>query len=253
MDAMLQVVLGTAVGAVGTLVGTGGGWALVPLFMFVLEFTPQEAAATSLSVVFLNALSGTLAYVMQRRIQYRVALTFSVATIPGAILGTWISQFLHRESFSLVFGMFLLVVAGTLLAGRNWVSGRTHAQRQKLTAASVRLGAWVSALVGVASSILGVGGGIIHVPFLILVLGMEAHAATATSQFVLAVTSVTGTVFYAAEGHVRWAEAFAVGGGAVLGAQLGARLSEYLPARAIQRVLAVLLIVFALGLVFGPV
>ena len=62
MDVLLGVLLGLAVGTVGTLVGTGGGWALAPLFLMVFHFAPQEAAATSLSVVFLSALSGTAAY-----------------------------------------------------------------------------------------------------------------------------------------------------------------------------------------------
>jgi uncharacterized membrane protein YfcA len=250
MDLVLRVVLGIAVGTVGTLVGTGGGWALVPIFLLGFHFTPQEAAGTSLAVVFFNAASGTVAYVRQKRIQYKAAVIFALATIPGAVVGSHLSNLLDRASFNTALAVFLLLVAATLLFRKPkdalGVDG-------KLSNGRLLAGTAVSLLVGVVSSVLGVGGGIIHVPFLVLVLGMGAHVATATSHFVLAVTAAAGVAGHAWEGHVRWLEALTVGGGAVVGAQLGARLSSVLPGRVIQRILGVLLVVFSLTLLSrGP-
>ena len=84
METIGFLALGLAVGSFGTLVGIGGGIFLVPIFLLVLGWAPQQAVGTSLMVVFLNALSGTLAYVRQKRIYYQAALWFSAATFPGA-------------------------------------------------------------------------------------------------------------------------------------------------------------------------
>jgi hypothetical protein len=95
--------------------------------------------------------------------------------------------------------------------------------------------------VGYASSVLGVGGGIVHVPALIYLLGFPAHVATATSHFILAVTAGVGTLSHAALGHVFLVPAGLMGLGAVLGAPLGARLSRKLHGGWIVRGLAVAL------------
>lgn len=76
-------VAGLGIGALGTLIGAGGGWMIVPLLLFGYHFSPQEAVGTSLAVVFLNALSGSVAYMAQRRVLYKMGLAFAAATIPG--------------------------------------------------------------------------------------------------------------------------------------------------------------------------
>lgn len=251
MDLIFKLLFGLGIGALGTLVGTGGGWAMVPLFLLVMDFTPQNAVATSLFVVSLNALSGTAAYIHQKRVHMTMAVVFAAATVPGAVLGSYLVQLFNRRSFGVAFGVFLLLLSASMALGKAWM-GR-HAQdvdhAYQPTGRQMWLGAAVSALVGVISSILGVGGGIIHVPFLILALGLPVHMATATSHFVLAVTSLTGVVVFAARHQVVWSTALPMGLGAVVGAQLGARLSAVLPGRIIQIILSVLLFIFALTLI----
>lgn len=250
MHGLLNGLLGLAIGVVGTLVGAGGGWAMVPLFLLGFGMEPAHAVATSLAVVCLNALSGTAAYLAQRRVQLTMAALFSLATLPGALLGSSLVQHLDRRTFSVCFGAFLLVLAGLLWRGRG-ADHRAEAGPVVPTPRQLGLGALVSAGVGVLSSLLGVGGGIIHVPFLVVALGMPIHAATATSHFVLAATSLAGAAAFAARGQVEWAVAVPAGLGAVVGAQVGARLSTVVPGRVLQRVLAVLLAVFAATLIAG--
>jgi uncharacterized membrane protein YfcA len=102
---------GLGIGALGTLIGAGGGWMIVPLLLFGYHFSPQEAVGTSLAVVFLNALSGSAAYMVQGRVLYRMGLAFAFATIPGALLGASLVQYLDSRWFSMLFGVFLLLIA----------------------------------------------------------------------------------------------------------------------------------------------
>ena len=112
------------------------------------------------------------------------------------------------------------------------------------------LGVAISFVIGFASSLLGIGGGFIHVPALIALLGFPVHIATATSHFVLAIMATAGTITHIAAGDLVdvWPRAAYIGAGAVGGAQLGARLSRRVRGPVIVRVLAVALVIVAVRL-----
>jgi len=248
---------GLGIGTLGTLIGAGGGWMIVPLLLFGLGFTPQQAVGTSLAVVFLNALSGSIAYMIQGRVLYRMGVAFAVATIPGALLGATLVQYLNSRWFTLLFALFLLALAGLLLKGQT-IRGRSHRhpapeELGSLRSPIMRAGILLSFLVGVISSLFGIGGGIVHVPFLIVILGLSVHSATATSHFVLAITSLVGTLVFLRNGQVDLAVAAAMGAGVLLGAQAGARLSMKMRSDPIRRLLAFAVLVFAVGLILRHV
>ena len=245
---------GVGIGALGTLIGAGGGWMIVPLLLLGYHFTPQHAVATSLAVVFLNALSGSVTYMVQGRVLYMMGLAFAAATIPGALLGAWLVQLLSSKWFTVLFGGFLLCVALFLHRGQQllFVQGRgkeVTTNLQSLRSPVMRLGILISFLVGILSSLFGVGGGIIHVPFLIVVLGIPVHAATATSLFILAITSLAGSLAFLRQGQIQLAAAASMGLGVLIGAQGGAFLSTRMRGEPIRRLLAAALAIFALRLI----
>ena len=248
---------GLGIGTVGTLIGAGGGWMIVPFLLFCLGLTPQQAVGTSLSIVFLNALSGSIAYMVQRRVHYRMGVAFAVATIPGAMIGATLVQHIGSQWFILLFGVFLLFLSAFLLKGRTFAEGFfRHSSPEELNslASPIMLtGMFISFLVGVVSSLLGIGGGIVHVPFLIVVLGLEVHSATATSHFVLAVTSLVGTMIFLYNGQVDFYIAGVMGAGVLLGAQAGAVFSKKMPADPIRKTLAFAVLIFAVGLILSHI
>src|SRR5207244_7591248 len=83
--------LGFVVGTFGTLIGAGGGFLLVPLLLIGYHFQPPDAVGTSLALVFLNAASGSFAYLRQRRVDLSLGWKFAAATIPGAIGGAYLT------------------------------------------------------------------------------------------------------------------------------------------------------------------
>jgi len=254
---VLLFVSGLGVGTLGTLIGAGGGWMIVPLLLFGLGYTPQQAVGTSLAVVFLNALSGSIAYMLQGRVLYRMGLAFAVSTIPGALLGATLVQYLDSRWFTLLFALFLLALSGLLLRGQT-IYGHAHRhptpeELNSLRSPIMRMGILLSFLVGVISSLFGIGGGIVHVPFLIVILGLSVHSATATSHFVLAITSLAGTLVFLRNGQVDLSVAAAMGVGVLLGAQAGARVSLRMRSEPIRRLLAFAVLVFAVGLILRHV
>src|SRR5262245_2232790 len=196
--------LGFLIGGYGTLVGAGGGSLLVPALLILMpNESPANLTSISLAVVFFNAYSGTVAYMRMRRIDYYAGVLFALAGVPGAVLGTILVREIPRDLFDPIFGV-LLLVASVYLAFYPLSSeepsehGEPRAEQIHFgrgnRAPVMLVGAVGSAYIAVLSSLLGIGGGIIHVPFLIRVLRMPAHTATATSHFVLSFMALAATV-----------------------------------------------------------
>ncbi len=249
---MILLAAGAAVGTLGTLIGAGGGWMIVPLLVFAMGFSPQQAVGTSLVIVFLNAFSGSIAYVVQGRVLFRMGVAFALATVPGALLGAVLIQYFNARWFTAVFGLFLLCLAFVLYRGNPLVVGVEpgHAHgRQSLRSPVLVMGSGLSFVVGIVSSLFGIGGGIIHVPFLIVALGLPVHVATATSHFVLAVTSLAGSLVFLRNGQIDFVVALKMGAGVLIGAQLGARMSMQMESDRIRRLLAAAVGVFAVLLI----
>jgi uncharacterized membrane protein YfcA len=241
--------LGFAVGCLGTAIGAGGGFLLVPVLVLLYPSeSPETIASISLAVVAANALSGTIAYLRQRRVDLRAGLWFSAAAIPGSVLGAIAVGFLPRSAFELILGAVLLGAGAFLLAGRRDLpSDAAHDDTGPLGPRIPHhrgAGLAVSFVVGGLSSLLGIGGGIIHVPAMVHLLGFPVHVATATSHFVLATTATAGTATHIVTGafHVGWRRAIAIGIGAVVGAQAGALLARRTKPAFILRGLAVALL-----------
>lgn len=260
LDPIWLLVIGFGVGTFGTLVGAGGGFLLVPLLALLEPLLPTEAiTAISLGVVAFNATSGAIAYARQRRIDYRSGLPFALATLPGSVIGVLVVRFVARQVFDLIFAVMLVALAVFLVVshedeptvapeGGGWGHAlrrlRDHAGVEYVYRVNVPLGVAVSAGVGFLSSFLGIGGGVIHVPALVGLLRFPPHIATATSHFVLAIMATVGTGVHLAAGDLTGllGQTVILGIGAVLGAQLGARLSSHVHGVLIVRILAVSLV-----------
>lgn len=254
----LLLALGVGVGVFGTLIGAGGGFILVPILLLLHPHQNSETlTAVSLAVVFFNAGSGSVAYARMGRIDFRSAWGFCLATLPGAVLGALTSQMIPRHAFAMIFGVLLVAVCAYLLVypdrrrsapshGMKGHTARQFTDRQGTEYAyafDMRLGLGISGVVGYLSSLLGIGGGIVHVPALTQLLNFPVHVATATSHFILAATALVGTITHYAMGDLAdvWQMALWIGIGAVGGAQVGAKLSNRVHGVGIIRALAVAL------------
>jgi uncharacterized protein len=238
------LLLGFFTGAYGTLIGAGGGFVLLPVLLILYpRESPVILTSISLAVVFFNALSGTEAYAKMKRVDYKAGLMFSGASLPGAVLGALTTSFIPRWLFDTVLG--ILMIAACIYLLLHGFTAQKESGLKKTENGMTRflveadgtehvytfnpvLGLSLSFLVGYFSSLLGIGGGIIHVPALVYLLNFPVHIATATSHFILANMSLTGTVTHILTGTfthgVHRTVYLAIG--VMVGAQLGARLSK---------------------------
>lgn len=267
-EALGFVILGFFVGTYGSMVGVGGGFFIVPVLLF-LGNSARVAAGTSLFVVLANSTSSLVSYLRQRRVDLRSGALFAAAGIPGALLGAWVDQFVPRHIFNMLFGALLVAVAlRTFLSKEAQAEDAPEAvppeksgdvQRDFVDAMGVRYryrfnvlgGIAVSAVTGFLASLFGIGGGVIQVPAMVYLFSFPAHIAVGTSQLIIAVTALFGTLSHAYYGDILLMPALFLAIGAIAGAQLGARLAVRMRATALMRWLSLALAASALYLIFG--
>ena len=203
--------------------------------------------------MFFNAASGSYAYAKMKRVDFKSAIWFSLATLPGAVLGALTTKFIPRLVYQVGFGVLLLGMAAFLIARPEPKAKVEGEGVVRSSLSKLRLGVLLSLGVGYVSSLLGIGGGIIHVPLLVHALEFPVHTATATSHMVLAVSALAGTVTNALQGHLDQVVAQVAWGavGVIAGAQIGARLSNRVHGAAIVRSLGVALALVAVRLLLG--
>jgi uncharacterized membrane protein YfcA len=256
----LLIAIGFFIGALGTLIGAGGGFLLVPILIIMRsDFNPDTITAISMVIVACNAISGSVAYMSAKRVDYKAGIIFAICTIPGSVLGVLTSEVIPRGVFDIIFGILMLGLAAFLffngtekepvlkptITRKGWI-------QQHLTdkwgeaydyAYNLRLGMVISVFVGYFSPLLGIGGGIIHVPAMSEWLLFPVHIATATSHFILAIMSTVSVIVHYLRGNyddplvMKMVIGLAVG--VIPGAQLGAYMSRKINGKYIIKALAV--------------
>ena len=262
-DVIPILLIGGFIGTIGTLIGAGGGFIVVPILLIFYDFSPQHAIGTSMAVVYLNALSGTFSYMLQKRIDYEIGIKFSVVAVPGVFLGAMLSRSFDMNSFSLIFGLLLSLMSYSIFSGKRLSVVRVNALdplKRRLIDASgqvysyapdMPVGLSVSFFVGIISGLFGIGGGIIHVPLMYSVLGMPIHLATATSHFILAITSLLGVITFMGLKYIDIDYAVLLGVGSIIGAYFGAKISLMTQAVIIKKIIALCLMLMAVRLIGG--
>ncbi|MGK5084609.1 sulfite exporter TauE/SafE family protein [Bdellovibrionota bacterium FG-1] len=262
---LLLMIFGTLIGTLGTVIGVGSGWIHVPLLMMFFDFSPQDAIGTSLSIIALNTMAGSFLYAAQRRIDFEFAKRLALAALPGAILGPFIVRHYTSDGFKLVFSVFLLFLAYYLYSMRDWVFKManlmqkdamtiTTAKGEKIEyTTNIEIGIIGTFIIGFLANLLGIGGGVIHVPFLITMLRVPPHVAVATSHFILFISSFIGTVIFAFMGHVKLDFMMTMGIGTIFGAIIGAAISSKTSEKKIRSLLAIVVSLVALHMIYSSI
>jgi uncharacterized membrane protein YfcA len=259
---VLLILTGFIIGIFGTLIGAGGGFILIPILILSYpEMQPEIYTAISMAIVAVNAISGSIAYARSGRIDFKAGLLFAFFTIPGSILGVLTTQFIPRHLFNILFGILLVLLAVYLLFRNNESikpavvdnDQRRWKHRELVDAGGIKYlytynqtrGILISMLVGYISPVLGIGGGIIHVPALIQWLHFPVFIATATSHFILAIMATVSVIVHAIKGSYSDPKilhmVIGLTIGVIPGAQIGAWFSHKIKGQTIIRVLAICL------------
>ena len=241
---MLAALLGAlAIGLSLGLLGSGGSILTVPVLHYLLRQPEQVAIGGSLLVVGLIAAAACVPYATARHVDWRNVLWFGLPGMLGAWLGASLAQWVPGTVQLALFAFVMLAAAWRMLQNAPVAAGDHRPHLVAIVAGG--------AVVGALSGLVGVGGGFLIVPALVLLAGVPMSSAVGTSLAVIALNSFTGFGKYlqvleakglALDWHVLWLVA-AIG---VVGSFAGNRLGRRLPQSTLRRLFGIFLIVMGL-------
>lgn len=243
---MLAALLGAlAIGLSLGLLGSGGSILTVPVLHYLLHQPEQVAIAGSLLVVGLIAAAACVPYAIARQVDWRNVLWFGLPGMLGAWLGASLARWVPGPAQLVLFAAVMLVAAWRMLQSNPVATGATkpHPHPFVIIAGGTAVGA--------LSGLVGVGGGFLIVPALVLLAGVPVTSAVGTSLAVIALNSFTGFGKYLhvleAKGiELDWHTLLLIAAIGVIGSLAGNRLGRRLPQSSLRRLFGIFLVVMGL-------
>ncbi|MDH5782365.1 MAG: sulfite exporter TauE/SafE family protein [Candidatus Bathyarchaeota archaeon] len=262
MIEILLPILGFLIGTVASMIGVGGGVFIVPLLTLSYDFSPAQAAGTSLTTIIFTSLASATNYSRQKRIYYKTGLILATTTVPGAFVGAYLTSIIEARLLGLIFGVFLLFVALRMIFKLSF-SRSKHSDTEKTThhglvysesslfesKTKILLGMMLSFFGGLSSGLLGIGGGSLMVPIMTLAMDIPIHITVATSMFTMIFTSTSGVIQHFSLGNIRFEYALLLVLGTIFGAQLGAFTSKRISSRNLRRIFGMVLILVSMRMI----
>jgi hypothetical protein len=238
-------VIGIIGGILSGLVGVGGGIVFVPGLVYAGGWEIKEAVAASLVIIVFSALSGTIRNARSDDpVNWRVAGLLSLTVAPSSLIGVFISRVSPEIVVKVAFAVLLLALAYPTVKGR----GEYDPDRKDIPLPLVFL---AGIFIGSLSGLVGVGGGVMMVPLMVLGMGLTTKGAVSTSLAVVMFTGIIGAAGYVATGFRDPQDLLGLPPlivGSMVGAPLGVRLRDRLPSGAIRGLFGVFMVVVALRL-----
>lgn len=240
---MLLVAAGFLSGIVAGLLGVGGGTILVPVLVF-LDRSVHTAIGSSSLAMIITTFSGSVQNWRTGKLRMSEAMPVAVAAALAAQGGALAAEALPSTALALAFAALLIFSLGLMLL------------RQKLAATerprteSILLRIVTGLFGGFLSGLFGVGGGVIMVPLLMLFLGDPIHHAVRVSLAVIVITAASAAIGHAWHGNLDVPAGLILGGGGLVGAQIGTRLLPHFPDRALRVSFVVFTLLLAAAIIW---
>ncbi|MFT5726095.1 MAG: putative membrane protein YfcA [Desulforhopalus sp.] len=258
---LTYAIAGTVVGILAGLFGIGGGLVIVPMLIYVFslqnipnELTMHLALGTSLASIIFTSISSFLAHHKRGAVHWNIVKKIVVGIFTGTFLGSCIASRLSTEFLKVFFVIFLYFVATQLLLNRKPKPGR------EIPGPVGMFG--TGNIIGMFSSLVGIGGGTLSVPFM-LWCNINAHHAIGTSAAIGLPIAFAGAVGYIFNGwnipnlppyslgYVYLPALFGIAATSVLTAPLGVKLAHSLPVGRLKQIFSILLYVVATKMLFS--
>lgn len=241
---MPPIAIGLLAGLLSGSFGVGGGIIIVPGLVLFLHFTQRLSHGTSLLAIMPIAAAGVIGFGFHGSINLGYALCLGIGSIVGAVLGTKLLSSISNVWLARIFSATLIITAIWL-----FVDIPVNSEELALTPATVILLIAVGVLAGGIAGLLGVGGGIIVVPVLILVFGTAAPVAKGTSLLIALIAGTAGSWRNYRNHNIDIPVALKIGLAGIPTALIGAQLAMVMSDQVSTILFALLLVIIAVRLV----
>jgi uncharacterized membrane protein YfcA len=242
MQTALALLLSAALGASLGLLGGGGSILAVPMLVYVGGVEPRAAIGMSLAIVGITSLFAGLLHARAGNVDGRLAALFGLLGVGVSYYGARATRGMRPEVLLVLFGAVMLVAGTTMLIRRRAEGAAGARPAHPLALVPVALG------LGLLTGALGVGGGFLVVPALVLFGGLPMRSAVGTSLFVIAVNCAAGFLAHLSDHDLDLARTAVFTAAALAGAIAGQRLAGRFSPKALRTAFGVLVVVLALVL-----
>lgn len=240
---LLLVTVGMAAGFLSGIFGVGGGILVVPGLVMFASMDQRLAHGTSLAAVLPIALASLLTYWGHQQVDWPVAMWLAVGSVVGSVIGTQLLAVASKRALGMIFTSVLIVSAIRLFIATDGVG------RMPLNAAAVFGLIAIGVATGALAGLMGVGGGVVMVPAMIVFFGLPSIIAKGTSVAVIIPTAIMGTIRNRSANNVDLRAAMLVGCAGILSAVAGGFISVLLSDTMSNVLFAILLIAVAVRIV----
>jgi uncharacterized protein len=233
----LALVIGVSLG----LLGGGGSVLTVPIFHYVLGYEVKPSIAMSLAVVGVTSAAGALGRLRSGELNGRAVLTFAPVAMLGTFLGARLALLVPSTAQLVLFAVVMLAASVFMWRGRPAAAAPSAKPHPVLVAL-------IGGAVGILTGLVGVGGGFLIVPALVLLLGVPVKEAVGTSLGVIALNSASGFAGYWGRVDIDLRIMAAFTAIAIVGVFIGTRLGRHVSPAGLRKGFAVLLVVVGLAI-----
>ncbi len=240
---LLAALLGMIAGLTGGLFGVGGGLVAVPGLVLIFKMAQHRAHATSVTAIVPIAAAAVVPFALDDSLDWAIAGFLVVGAIGGAFLGAWLMGRVNEVTLARAFLLITVVTGIRLLMLSDGGSSAIFTPTGPLGASLLILTGLVA---GTLAALLGVGGGVVFVPALVVLFGLEQHLAQGTSLAAIVPTTLVASIRHARHGRVDWLLAAAVAVGGIAGGIFGAELALGLAPELLRRLFVGLLVIVSI-------
>ncbi len=241
----LDLILGFGIGLSLGLLGGGGSILTVPALVYLVGQSPQAAVTTSLAIVGANSALGASFHHVQGTLNWKVAVLFGGVGMVMAYLAAGLSKLFTPALLLVAFALLMLFIGGMMILRREKSSPEQASQPAHTNIPLTLAG---GAGVGLLTGVLGVGGGFLIVPALVILVGLPMNQAVGTSLVIIAANSAAGLLGHLAGNPLDIGLTLTFVSAGLAGTFAGARLAKRVPATRLRQAFALFVIVLALFL-----
>lgn len=238
---LLAILIGLSLG----LLGGGGSILTVPVLVYALKMDPKQSIALSLAIVGMTSLIGSIGHFKAKNINLKVAAIFGPVAMAGTFLGAKLSVFLSGATQLILFAIVMLIAAFFMFRGNS--NNEVNVENSKL---NIPLIVAEGIFVGILTGLVGVGGGFMIVPALVLLANIPMKKAVGTSLIIIALKSFAGFIGYLDKVTIDWVFLGQFTIFTIIGIIAGSYLVRFIPAQKLKKSFAIFLVIMGIFILY---
>ncbi len=252
---IIMALVGVLSSFIGSIIGAGGGFLNVPVLIF-LDYAGYSSGISLIAIIF-TAVFSSIFNIRKDLVDFKIALIFIPFQMIGSAIGAYIFDVvksININIFKFFFSILLIFVGLRIYFKRNMGENEIKtAKIETIDRELIILGILGGLAAGIASGLLGIGGGIVVVPYLTLVIGIPIHIAIATSLFIMIFSSSFGAFNHILNGNLPIFSIYfgiALGIGAIFGSSIGSRVAYRIKDTKIKKIYGLITVLIAIPLIW---